>query len=89
MQSKKGFDLDPNRLTFGEMTRFYCQHIWVEDEEWDDGVTLVRERRNAVHAFNHRELGTWDEFWQAVARYRESVDDLDSRVPYPDASDYA
>ncbi len=87
MQSRKGFDLDPNRLTFEEMTRFYRQHVWATGEEWDEWVTLVRDRRNAVHAFNHRELGTWDEFWQAVARYREFVDDLDARVPYPDASD--
>jgi hypothetical protein len=91
MQSRRGFDLDPNRLNFEEMTRFYRQHVWVDGERegWDGWLTKVRERRNAVHAFNHRELGTWDEFWQAVVQYREFIEELDSRVPYPDASDYA
>jgi hypothetical protein len=49
---------------------------------------MVRERRNAIHGFNHRELGIWDEFWEAVVRYQEFIGELDSRVPYPDASDY-
>lgn len=89
MQSRKGYDLDPNRLSFEEMTRFYRDHVWVDGErdEWNDWLTTVRERRNAVHAFNHRELGTWDEFWRAVVRYQEFVTELDMRVPYPDSSE--
>jgi hypothetical protein len=87
MQSRKGYDLDANRLSFEEMTRFYRQHIWVAGDEWDGWTTMVRERRNAVHAFKHRELGTWDDFWQAVVRYNEFIAELDSRVPYPDSSE--
>ena len=91
MQSRKGYDLDANRLSFEEMSRFYRQHIWVDGErdEWDGWLRRVRDRRNAVHAFNHREIGTWDEFWQAVIRYHEFIGELDSRVPYPEAGDYA
>lgn len=81
MQSRKGYDLDVNRLSFEEMTRFYRQHVWVDGERdrWDEWLTRVRERRNAVLAFNHRELGTWEEFRQAVVRYQEFVEELDSR----------
>ena len=91
MQSRKGYDLDANRLSFEEMARFYRRHIWVDGQrdEWNDWLTMVREHRNAVHAFNHRELGTWDDFWQAVIRYHEFIGELDSRVPYPEAGDYA
>lgn len=86
MQSRNGYDLEPNRLYFEELIRFFSQHVWVDwqREDWDAWLTMVRDRRNAVHAFNHRELGTWDEFWQAVNRYHEFVTTLDSRVPYPD-----
>jgi hypothetical protein len=89
MQSGKGNDLEANRLSLEEMTRFYRQHIWVDGkrEEWHDWLTMVRERRNAVHAFNHREPGTWDAFWRAVVRYHKLIAELDSRVPYPDSSD--
>ncbi len=89
MQSRKGHDLDANRLSFEEMTQFYWQHIWVEGERdgWDAWLTRVRDRRNAVHAFNHRELGTWGEFWQAVVRYHEFIGELDSRVSYPESGE--
>ncbi|HEV3262512.1 MAG TPA: hypothetical protein VG013_37010 [Gemmataceae bacterium] len=50
---------------------------------------MVRDRRNAIHAFSHRELGTWDEFWQAIVRYYEFVARSDSRIPYPKSGDYA
>jgi hypothetical protein len=71
------------------MTRFYRQQVWVggERDGWDKWLARVRERRNAVHAFNHRELDTWDEFWQAVVRYHEFAEELDSRVPYPESGE--
>jgi hypothetical protein len=64
--------------------------VWIESQrdEWHGWLTMVRERRNAFHAFHHRELGTWDEFRQAVIRYHEFVTELDRRVPYPKAGDY-
>jgi hypothetical protein len=90
MRTRNGDDLEPNRLRFEELIRFYRQHIWVagQEDEWDGWLTMVRERRNAVHAFNHRELGTWDEYWQAVVRYADFVAGLDLQVPYPEARDY-
>jgi hypothetical protein len=30
-----------------------------------------------------------EDFWQAVVRYHEFVTELDARVPYPEAGDYA
>jgi hypothetical protein len=53
------------------MSRSFGQHIGVagQHEEWDGWLKMVRERRNAVYAFNDRELGIWDGFWQAVGRY--------------------
>ena len=90
MQTKRGIDLEPNRLRFEELCRFFREHVWVAAQvvEWDSWLTMVRERRNAVHAFNHREIGDWDEFLQAVIRYHDFVTDLHSQVPYPDSSCY-
>jgi hypothetical protein len=90
MQTKSGFNLKPNRLRFEELCRFFREHIWVASQvaEWDDWLSMVRDRRNAVHAFNHREMGDWDEFEQSIVRYADFVAELDSRVPYPDISCY-
>lgn len=90
MKTKTGFGLQPNRLRFEEMSRFFRQHVWTARQvaEWDDWLSMVRDRRNSVHAFNHREIGTWSEWNEAVVRYHDFIGELDGRVPYPDARDY-
>ena len=90
MKAIKGFDLDPNQLRFEELIRLFRERVWTERqiEEWDDWLTAVRNRRNAVHAFNYKDIGTWSDWSQSVVRYHDLIADLDSRVPYPDASDY-
>jgi len=46
-------------------------------------VSLVQKRRNAIHAFKNRQIGTGEEFWQAVRRYQAMLEDVDDRLPYP------
>ena len=90
MKTKQGFDLEPNRLRFEELIRLFREHVWTPQQvpEWDSWLTMVRNCRNAVHAFNHREIGTWSDWSASVIRYHDLIGELDSRVPYPDASDY-
>lgn len=90
MHTREGTVLQPNRLRFEELGRFYVQHVWTAHnvDEWGAWLTIVRDRRNAVHAFNHREIGTWSDWSESVIRYHGLIDELDSRVPYPDSSDY-
>ena len=85
--TKQGVDLLPNRLRFEELCRYYDEHVWTlrQVTEWDDWLTMVRSRRNAVHAFNHREIGTLDDWTDSVIRYHELIEELDGRVPYPEA----
>ncbi len=47
-------------------------------------IGLIQSRRNAIHAFNNREIGSADEFREAVSRYRIFIADLALRFPYPD-----
>ncbi|MBX9677527.1 MAG: hypothetical protein K2X38_02105 [Gemmataceae bacterium] len=90
MKAKAGFDLRPNRLRFEEMCRFFSEHVWIDSQraEWDDWLANVRNFRNAVHAFNHRHIGDWNDWQDAVVRYHDFIGELDGRVPYPEARDY-
>jgi hypothetical protein len=90
MQTGKGHNIEPNGLRFHELTTIFHQHVWTDRQkiEWHDWLTMVRKHRNAVHAFNHREIGTWDDWAKAVIRYHDLVDELDSQVPYPDSNGY-
>jgi len=89
-KTKTGSDLRPNRLRFEELIRFFRQHVWANWQlaEWDAWLTGIRDRRNAVHAFNHRDIGSWADWCEAVIRYHDLIAELDGRVPYPDARDY-
>lgn len=90
MKTKIGLDLRPNRLRFEEMCRFFSEHVWTDSQRaiWDDWLATIRNFRNAIHAFNHREIGDWIDWQNAVVRYHEFIGELDGRVPYPDASVY-
>lgn len=46
-------------------------------------VQLVQERRNAIHAFKDRPIGSSAEVCQAVRDYLEVLSDVDDRLPYP------
>ncbi len=89
-KTRSGFDLRPNRLRFEEMCRFFSEHVWIDSQraEWNDWLAKVRNFRNAVHAFNQRDIGNWNDWKNAVVRYHEFISELDGRVPYPQARDY-
>lgn len=78
--------LEPEELFFGRMCRFFEEHVWTNGqvEQWRDWINMVRERRNAIHAYQNRSVGTFPEFFEAVRTFREFLLALDSQVPYPD-----
>lgn len=81
-----GKELEPDELFFVRLCGFFREKIFTasDPEGWADWMTLVRQRRNAIHAYQDREIGTFEEFWLSVARYRDFLLDLEGRVPYPD-----
>lgn len=46
-------------------------------------IELIQSRRNAIHAFNNREIGDSDEFRATVSIYKIFIANLASRFPYP------
>ncbi len=90
MKTRTGFDLRPNRLRFEEICRFFSEHVWIDSQraKWGDWLAKVRNFRNAVHAFNHKDIGNWNDWQDAVVRYHEFISELDGLVPCSDASDY-
>jgi hypothetical protein len=84
---ESGRQLEPEGLFFGRMCRFFEEHVWMpgQVEQWRDWINMVRERRNAIHAYQDRPIGTFKEFHAAVIGFREFLITLDGQVPYPDA----
>lgn len=74
---------EPDGLTLEPLRQFFAKHVWAAPAGWDDWIQFVQQRRNAIHAFKARPLGTRAEFDGAVRTYALFLADLDGTVPYP------
>lgn len=73
----------PDRLTLETFRVYACQNdVFRKCDRIL--IKLIQSRRNAIHAFRDRELGTVDEFRQAARSYSSFLTDVDLSVPYPD-----
>lgn len=83
--TQQGRELEPDELWFLRLCYFFRDHVWMSEEadRWFSWCDKVRRRRNAVHAYEDRDLGTWEEFYRDIERYRDFVQDLEERVPDP------
>lgn len=79
---KKGKLTDPDNLQLEPMRQFFRKRIW--DEDWDAWIQHIQQRRNAIHAYKNRDIGTFNEFFVDVRRYLEFLRYINSRLPYPD-----
>ncbi len=82
-KKKNGKLIDPDVLTLERLRQFFVKKDLLSSE-WESYVQHVQSRRNAIHAFEDKELGTGLEYEQAVRRYLKLVREINSRIPYPD-----
>lgn len=85
--TRKGKVLDPDVLTLEGLKLFYKKNE-ILSSEWIIYIELVQQRRNAIHAFKDRPLGTPRDFNDCVDKYLELLTEIDGQLPYPDASMY-
>ncbi len=77
--------IEPDGLFFMKMIDFYEKEIWDDagSKKWVDYAHNVRKRRNAIHSYQDKEIGTFGD-WDAACRdYLELIQQLDSQMPYP------
>ncbi|MCA9252240.1 MAG: hypothetical protein KDA54_14035 [Phycisphaerales bacterium] len=74
------------RWTLEQLRTFYEEHVWIEPEraELTDWILQVQRRRNAIHAYRDRELGTVREFRDDLIKYLKLIVNLEGRIPYPE-----
>ena len=82
-KDKKGNMIDPDILTLEKLRIFFNKNkIW--SEEWNNYVSKVQIYRNAIHAYQDKEIGTMKEFEESVRYYLKMVAEFNDRMPYPD-----
>lgn len=86
----KGKMVEPNNMKFEELKNFSTGILWDDNNSsmyiW---VDKIQHYRNAVHAFNYRNIGTalefmsdMDEFYKYVAHILNHIPPLEDLVPY-------
>lgn len=73
----------PNNLRFETLKQFSRGILWDEGSIWDSWIEKVQHKRNAIHAFNTKDIGSPTEFLEDINRFWEFISMVDSRLPYP------
>lgn len=79
---RKGKLQDPDGLQLEPLRQFFKKRIW--DDTLDMVVHRIQQRRNAIHAFKDRDIGTHEDFVTDVSAYLNLVRYINYRLPYPD-----
>lgn len=79
---KKNTHKEPDGLTLEVLGR-YVIHKNLFVKEHQEMFQLVQSRRNAIHAYKDRELGSLNEFRDSICGYMKFLNEVDLRVPYP------
>lgn len=75
---KKG----PDELTLETLRQFFNKNVWYH-EEWDKWLQVVQIRRNAVHAFRRKDIGTTKDLQDTFPILLKFIRTIDERLPYP------
>lgn len=81
-----GKEIDPDGGMFNQLREFFYVSIWdvTVREEKNDWLRSIQRRRNAIHAYQDKDIGDFNSFRKEVAQYLLFLLELESRVPYPD-----
>lgn len=77
---------DPDGCTLEPLRQFFVRRIWTKGRNWNPYVELIQHRRNAIHAFSARNIGSFQEWREELRRHLSFVRDMNGRLPYPDVA---
>lgn len=74
---------DPDGVALGELKQFFSKTDLLS-ERWITYIGIVQQRRNAIHAFQNKELGSTADVRRSVREYLMLLRMINRRLPYPD-----
>jgi hypothetical protein len=81
---RRGQQIDPDKGQLEELRQFFKRRIWDVGTDWGPYVQLVQQRRNAIHAFQQRDIGSLAEWIDALRVHLSFVRSVGGGLPYPD-----
>lgn len=91
---KNGELIDPDILMLEKLKVFFSKEIypkkireiWKEEGQLDiiNWISKIQQRRNAIHAYQDREIGSFEEFFDELKNFLIVMRFLTNTFPYPD-----
>lgn len=82
--STKGSVIEPNDMKFEFLKQFSRDILWNQTSDRERWIEKIQYRRNAIHAFNNRDLGENIELINNFKEFYLFICEIDSKLPYPD-----
>ena len=71
---------EPDIVELNKLREFFKRKKLINIQQ-NDYILQVQQRRNAIHSFKTRNIGTHDEFVLCVEKYKNFIEDIYSRLP--------
>ncbi|UST92750.1 hypothetical protein [Pseudomonas siliginis] len=81
---RNGIVQDPDGVSLEPLRVFFSKRIWSPEQTWDAWILQIQQRRNAIHAFKAKDIGTSDELHAALRTLLLFIRDMNSMLPYPE-----
>ncbi|HPT73028.1 MAG TPA: hypothetical protein PLE74_12200 [Candidatus Cloacimonadota bacterium] len=98
IKSSSGKLISPDELALEKLKQFFALRIypdWIRkhwkdigEEDWIKWIDHIQARRNAIHAFKERPIGTFKEFFLDVRKYLYFLRRISNTFPYLDDEYY-
>lgn len=82
--TKKGKVKEPDGSILEELRQFYERKLWKTGKSWSPYVKFVQSKRNAIHAFKGRDIGTFGEWLDMLPYHLTFVRHIGGGLPYPE-----
>lgn len=81
---KKIYGNRPDKLMLEKLKTFCQTQVWDASDPWHDYVARIQSRRNAIHTFQQKEIGTFEEWRSELTEHLKFVEHVNLLLPYPD-----
>jgi hypothetical protein len=84
-EKKSNHLIDPDGQELESLRVFFTKKVWHSDDEfdWDPWIRKIQQRRNTVHAYKKREIGSFEEWYGDLRIHLVFIMFLDGHLPYP------
>lgn len=82
VRNSKGKKIKPEKIRFDVLRKYYKNNILVKSGgKFNDWIQSIQTKRNAIHAFNYKEIGTNQELQNDFNSYLDFIEYLINRMP--------